>query len=135
MPRGGFQSVIITAHVHDTLSTRRACGTQMSSSSLHRKIPQGAHPADGEVTAQTGQATAQRGTALWEPRGLPLPARRKLSPLLRDTVLASHRPAGSPSSQSPLPSGHTDQGSAQRDAHSPSPSRTGLWAAQDSGLL
>ena len=133
MPGGGFQSVIIAAHVHDTLSTRRACGAQMSSSNLHRKTPQGAHPPDGEVTVQTGQVTAQGGTAVWEPRCLPLPSRRKSSPLLRDTVLVSHRPAGGPSSQSP--SGHTDQGSAQRDAHSRSPSRTGLWAAQDSGLL
>lgn len=102
MPRGGFQSVIIAAHVHDTLSTRRACGAQMSSSNLHRKTPQGAHPPDGEVTVQTGQVTAQGGTAVWEPRCLPLPSRRKSSPLLRDTVLVSHRPAGGPSSQSPV---------------------------------
>lgn len=59
-----------------------AHGMQMNSSNLHHKIPQGAHPPDGEITAQRGQVTAQGNTAVWEPRCLPLPSRRKSPPHL-----------------------------------------------------
>ena len=36
-------------------------------------------------TAQRGQVTTQGNTAVWEPRCLPLPSRRKSPPHLRDT--------------------------------------------------